>query len=391
VRHAAIGAPQPQSGGGEIRIEIISDLAGFEALRNHWQALAERTATGSQLFQHVSFVAHWARHYLSPEMRLFIVTARRDGKLMLVLPLVRQKRFGIDMLRFMGAPVAQFSDLIEDAGVDDALRARIWDAVAASGADVLEVKKVRDDASFMKLGRSDGILFEEQSAPFVDLSRRVEGDQPGPAYSAKMRSSHRRRIRRLTEQGELRIVSVASGAAAAELAAAAIAMKRDSLAHAGIVSPTVADPRFAAFFKSIAADQDCETPLRVTTLSLNGAPLGIDLSFDGKQRSFGHVLATNAQSDALGAGQVLIHAVFAAALARGSSLFELNAPADAYKMQHADGAVAVRSFAFPFTRKGALYARLVLKRGLPGAKKLLRLLPTGAARGVIARLAGSGR
>ncbi len=363
--------------GGSLKIALVMDRKGFASLRDEWTALFERVADPQQVFQSHAFLDCWARHYLDDRMTLSILTGRVDGRLVMVWPLVRRRHAGLDTLGFMGAPVAQFGDLLIEKSSDAEMWLGAgWAAVRGLGADLFEARKIRADSAFSRCPIGDRTLaYDHQEAPFTDLDRRVGGDEPGNVYSAKERSNYRRHLRRLAERGKIAFHDHLPGAEAAKLAAQAIVLKREWLSRNSILSPTVADPRFEAFFRDIAADSENGSPLRVSVVECDGRPIGIDLSFDCKGRAFGHVLATDPGYEREGVGGILVHRVFANARQRGNAVFDLLAPADPYKLQHADGSTSVRDIVVPFTLRGRLFSELVPGRLKPLMKAVVRLLP----------------
>lgn len=377
---AAAGRDKPPARkNADIGIALVTSLDDFAAMRGEWDALFERSALPQQVFQSFTFLWHWARHYLDAKSALSIVIGRMDGRLVMVWPLVRRRWLGLDTLRFMGVPVAQFGDVLVDGDQDAAILLRAgWDAVIGLNADFLEARKVRADSVFAAVGfRGEGILLDSARAPFAELHNRVGTDGPGSAYSARERSNYRRRVRRLAEHGAVVFREYGPGAEAGACADAAVAMKKKWLDHHAIVSPTIADPRFTAFFNDLALDADGGSPLRVSTIECDGRPVGIDLSLDCKGHAFGHVIATDLSFEREGVGRVLVHQVFANARRRGNRIFDLLTPADLYKMQHADGMVCVEDIAFPFTLRGRLMCDVGLKRVLPVVKSLAKRLPAG--------------
>ncbi|WP_457581640.1 GNAT family N-acetyltransferase [Ensifer canadensis] len=361
--------------GKNLQINFVTSLQGLEALHTEWDDLFERTAGPQQVFQRHIFLRHWARHYLDPRTRLCIVTGRLHGRLVTLWPLVRRRRFGLDTVSFMGAPVAQFSDVLVETGENrDALLEAGWNAVASLGADLFEARRVRADAALCGSAIPTGAgLPGDVQAPFASLSRRVAADGPGIAYSARERSNFRRRLRRLREHGDITFTEPEPGSTAVAAAATAITIKKNWLLENAILSPTVMDSRFQAFFEGLAGDADAG--LHASTIACDGRPIGVDLSFDCKGHTFGHVLATDPGYDREGLGRLLIHRTFAAAAHRGSRVFDLLAPADGYKMQHADGLVAVSDYSFAFSWRGWLLRELVMARLQPAIKALAKRLP----------------
>ncbi|MBM3093687.1 GNAT family N-acetyltransferase [Ensifer sp. T173] len=372
--------PSSQLLGDNLQISCVTSLEGFEALHKEWDDLFERTAEPQQVFQRHIFLRHWARHYLDPKTQLCILIGRIDGRLVTLWPLVRRRKLGFDVLGFMGAPVTQFGDVLVEAGENrHALLEAGWNAVASLGADLFEARRVRADAALCgSVIPSGASLPGDVQAPFASLSRRVTADGPGIAYSARERSNYRRRLRRLREHGDITFTEPEPGSTAATAAAAAITIKKNWLLENAILSPTVMDSRFQAFFEDLAGDPGAG--LCASTIACDGRPIGVDLSFDCKGHTFGHVLATDPGYDREGLGRLLIHRTFAAAADRGSRVFDLLAPADGYKMQHADGLVAVSDYAFAFSWRGWLLRELVMARLQPAAKVLAKRLPSALVR-----------
>lgn len=228
-----------------IALSLIETPAGFLALEREWNSLFARVGRPHQLFQSHVMLRHWLSHYLCEGDRLAVICARREGRLVMAWPLVRQRRLGFVTLRFMGGPIAQFSDVLAEDEPD--LLAAGWQAVMASGADMLEIRKLRDDARLAVAAfPTEVVVTEREQAPFAECDRRVGADGPGPAYSPRDRSNHRRRLRRLSELGDVVVSAVEPGPSAAMMAREAVGLKRRGLAGQGIFSrpwPTRASRR----------------------------------------------------------------------------------------------------------------------------------------------------
>lgn len=365
-----------------LRLGLVDDLEAFLALREEWDALFERAALPHQVFQSHVVLRHWAAHYLDAQTRLSIVTLRRDGRLVMVWPLVRQRRFGMVTLRFMGIPIAQFGDVLVEGAGDEALLLEMgWRAVRALRADIFEARKLRADSVLARSGLLAGAAATEQiEAPFACLARRVGQDGPSQAYPARERSNHRRRLRRLAERGPLTFDLVAPGAEAAQLAGEAVTMKQAALRRHGIIAPAISDPRFQCFFRDAAGDAAGGSPLRIALIRCAGQPIGIDLSLDCKGTSFGHVIASHPDHGRGGVGSILIQHSFAGAKARGNTVFDLLGPADPYKLEHADGTTRVADLALPLSLKGRIACGLGLQRLRPALKTAVKRLPAPLTR-----------
>jgi CelD/BcsL family acetyltransferase involved in cellulose biosynthesis len=373
-------------------IAIIDNLRDFLALRDEWDALFSRAALPQQVFQSHVVLRHWATHYLDAQTRLSIVTMRREGRLVMIWPLIRQRRFGVDTLRFMGIPIAQFGDvLVEPGDGAQALLQAGWKAVRSLGGDIFEARKLRADSALALSGVLGGAVERDRlAAPLADLAFRVGQDGPSQAYRPRERSNHRRRLRRLTERGPISFSCVWPGPEASALVEQAVAMKQATLQRHGIIAPTISDPRFMAFFRDLAGDDAGGSPLRIALICCADKPVGIDLALDCKGTSFGHVIATNPDHERGGLGGILIHHSFASAKDRGNAIFDLLAPADPYKLEHADGQTGVSDLALPLSLKGRIACSLGLAKLRPALKATLKRLPAPVTRR-IAAWAASGK
>lgn len=345
---------------------------GFGDLRNDWNALFDRIAKPHQLFSSYIFLSTWIESYGDQYSELLVVAAYVGDELVAAMPLAAQRSVWLDRLQLMGSPVAQFGDILIDPDHAADAAPAVWAAITALNADLLEARRIRQDSALWPLWHEHGRVVERQQSPFACLAKRVEAGEPGSAYSAKERSGFRRRRRRLGERGEVTFRTYESGAVASELAARAVAMKVASLRQAGVVSTAVRSHGFADFFRRLAAKPD--NGLLISTIELSGRPIGIDLSFLCKGTAFGHVLATDMEFERDGVGSLLIHGVFANAQAAGTGTFDLLAPADPYKMRHADGLTNVESRVYAFTAKGWALGTFWYGLVLPQARKAAKLL-----------------
>lgn len=356
-----------------IRIHVLKGVKEFKDLRAEWDELYKRAAKPHHVFQSHTFLRHWIECYLGDEARLVVICGWLKNQLAMVWPLVIRRKMGVDIVTFMGAPVAQFFDvLVEDHEERSLLLNEGWKALLALEADVFVGNNIRQDTLIHSCEVMSPVeLPGRTTAPYAMLSIRVDGEDPGRAYSARERSNYRRRLRRAGDFGQISFSSLQPGAEASVTACKAISFKNRSLLKKSIWSPTVSDPKFRLFFERLATDPDAA--LRVSTINCDGTEIGVELSFDCNGHTFGHVLATDPDKSLEGIGSVLILRAFISAAARGTHTFEMMAPADQYKMRHADGEISVSHLAVAFTMKGRLYRDIYLKNVQPVAKIIAKM------------------
>lgn len=358
-------------------LALVTDRAQFEALEPEWNALFGLAGRPWQVFQTFNWLWHWTNHYLDEGSTLSIVTGRREDRLVMVWPLVLRRISGLRQLSWMGEPVSEYGDVLAEEAPDtrDLLR-QAWNLVKSLEADVVYLRKIRDDAAILPfLAETDAISTAVSSAPYLDLASADSFETCQQRYSAKTRSSHRRHLRRLNELGSVTFEQHMQGPVARDLVSRALTMKRDWLAQRGRLSRVLQDRRFGRFLEDVAQGCTRPTGARISAVRCNGEPIGVEISFACKRHVFGHVLAHDAAFQKQGVGGILAQYSIRTAHEQGQFVFDLLAPDDAYKMNWADACTGLRDCAIPISRVGVIYVRLWLRFARRWLKSLANRMP----------------
>src|SRR5581483_437678 len=297
--------------------------------------------------------------------------------------LVFRRVAGLGVLQWMGEPASQYGDVLaEDLADGPELMRRAWGFIAARlGADALHLRKVRADAAVAPLLRELGAMqVAAAEAPYLDLASAPDFASYEQRYTGKARKNRRRLLRRLAERGPLAVERLTDGPQARAAARKGIELKRTWIEKTGRVSPAFADERFAAFFADVAEGRSRPVGCGVTVLKSAGAPAGIaiDLTCNGHRAA--HVIVHDPQLDRFSAGTLLLEAWIKGACADGAATFDLLAPAYAYKLDWADGSVAVGDFAHGVTLAGRAYVGVYLARVRGALKAAVEAWPRAVAR-----------
>lgn len=372
-----------------IELELITTRSAFDALEADWNALFERAGRSAQIFQTFNWNWHWANHYLGSSyggiagLDLSVITARRDGKLIMVWPLVAERVRGIRQIFWMGEPVSQYGDVILDDIPDrlDVLRAG-WDYLLSHArGDVLRLRRVRADALVAPLLAETGALASNlQTAPFLDLASAATFEDYEQRYASRWRRNRRRLMRRLEEQGDVRFERVRGGMRARDLAVAALELKSQWLADRGLVSQAISDPRMARFFAAAAEARSHDTGCVVSGLSCNGETAALEIAFACKDRLAMHVIVFNLKYEKAGAGALLTEQGLKDAFKEGFATLDMMAPGDNYKLDWADASVEVADWSHPLSLKGRVYARFYLGMVRSQIKSAMTAMPQSLRR-----------
>jgi hypothetical protein len=266
--------------------EVICERAGLDALEPEWNDLFRRAGRSTQLFQCFNWNWHWANHYLSGVVgthggpTLAIFTVRREGRLVMLWPLVLERAAGLRVLRWMGEPVSQYGDvLVEDLPDSLRLMHQAWRFIAARlGADVVCLRKVRADAAVAPLLRDLGMQQTAVAeAPYLDLASAPDFAGYELRYTAKARSA-----RRLAASEQGRDDRAPHRWRRGQAPAGRRAQARVDQTH----GPPVAGlgDSAAAFFADIAEGRVRPAGCGVTVLKSNGAPAGIAIDITCGER-----------------------------------------------------------------------------------------------------------
>jgi CelD/BcsL family acetyltransferase involved in cellulose biosynthesis len=373
----------------DIDIELITGRAAFDALEAEWNALFERAGRSAQVFQSFNWNWHWANNYLDDApggirgLMLSVVAGRKDGKLVMIWPLVSERVRGITQIFWMGEPVSQYGDVLVDNIPDalECLRAGWQFLKSRARGDVVRLRRVRADAVIAPLLEEIGALASnKQVAPFLDLSSAPDFAAYEQRYSSRSRRNRRRLARRLEEAGDVTFERHKGGAKAAELAVQALDLKALWLQDRGLVSHAIADPRMRCFFRDAVTDSTRSTNSVVSALICNGDPAALEVSFTCKGRLAMHVIVFNLAYEKSGAGVLLLEQSIRDGYTDRLSSYDMLAPGDNYKLDWSDATVEVQDWSRPLTLAGQTYARLYLGLVRPHMKAVIEAMPQALRR-----------
>ena len=133
-----------------MNVVALDDDGALDRLADEWGALFD-AAPAATPFQSWEWARAWWSH--RRRGRLLILTARQDGELVGLLPLVLASYGPARRVRFLGAPEADYQELLALPAHADAVRDAFarWLAGAARAWDVIDLSDVREDSALATL------------------------------------------------------------------------------------------------------------------------------------------------------------------------------------------------------------------------------------------------
>ena len=369
-------------------LAFVTERAGFDSLETEWNQLFEASAQPSQMFLSFNWLWHWCNHYLAGQS-LSILTGRRDGRLVMIWPLVKWRVHGLSVLSFMGEPMSQYGDVLVEAAPDtpDCMRMAWAFLKSRSGADFVRLGKVRTDSAIASLlMEAGGRITDTQVAPYLDLSNANGYAEYEKRYSGSSRKKRRNLIRRLADLGPLTVKEVTGGPEARTLVEFAIPLKRKWLVSRGLVSRAYSDDRITRFFGDVAEAAHKPAGCLVTVIRSAGRPAAVTIALLHKDGLGLHILVHDPDFDKLSAGTLLIEHNIRSAADRGLGCYDFLAPGDAYKLGWADASVEVNDWVLALSLAGRAYTRLYLAGMRECVKAAVAALPSPLRRMLAARI-----
>jgi CelD/BcsL family acetyltransferase involved in cellulose biosynthesis len=264
-----------------LRYEHVTTVEAFRNLESRWRALDASNITITSPFQSFGWLDCWVDAHLveaddtheTPDLAI-VCGYDPDGDLVLVLPLMMCSSRAIRQLTWLGAPLAQYGDVLMDAqhASSDVIEQGLAYAIDTFRPDVICLSKVRSDAAIARyLQERPGSVVESETARFVTLLPEHASSGTTASNSAKARKNRRRQLRRLNEQHDVAFTQQPCGAKMAATARAGLAMKRAWLNDRGLVSAALQCSCADRFFikaaqradTGLARDNQSETPATI--------------------------------------------------------------------------------------------------------------------------------
>ncbi len=364
-----------------VDLGLVRTRAAFDALEADWNALFAEAGRSEHMFLTFNWLWHWANHYLPASAELAIVTGRRDGRLVLVWPLLIERPAGLRQLAFMGAPVSQYGDVLVATDHLDLLEQAWAFVLQTAKPDLVRLTKLRADATLAPLLTAKGFrVTSAEEAPAASLSAAATYPDFEQRFSSKLRKNRSRQLRRLQERGPVEIKVLAGTPQSAGAARATMTLKRGWLNSRGLISKAFADVRIDAFFADAVSSTTRPCGVAISVLSSNGECADVSVSVTCKGRRAIHILAYALKFEKVGAGNHHLEVALQTAYADGIEIYDFLAPRHAYKMEWADTVVSVADHALALSPLGKLYADIYLARVREGIKRAVKTLPRGVTR-----------
>jgi len=293
------------------------------------------------------------------------------------LPLCLDKRMGLKIVRVLGAPLSQYSDLLcEENYLADAIPVIESELAAIGDVDVFVFSRVRDDAriaALLSALRAERSL--ESAAPYADLTK-FNGFDQYLRGNWKAHRDRRRLRRRATASGPLTFEVCSSPSRAAELTRHAIDLKRRWLPGLHRWFGTLASDEWCGALVNAVNVPDASTQPVVTALHSGNRLAAIEVGFVHRQRYSAFLGALDPFFRDWSPTQLLMEDTVAWCFRNEIEVYDLLPPDDRYKAKWTTDKMPVADWTVPRSIKGKLYVEIFEK----ALNRFIRRLSLGVQR-----------
>lgn len=384
---AGLGPTEP------IEVVLLDASGQFGAYKDAWQKLEQVTP------QPCFFELYaWCGHAAEVLSRTFpgryiplVAIGLRNGAVVALWPLSRQKRSGIWQLRPLDDPFGQFAGMLyADAAAAQQLVEKTLSIVREKRfADVLRIDRVLEgsplETALMKFGASRR---GEVGAPFIDARPWPTFDALKSSRNKKTMKNLRNSMNRLSKAGHHEHLVATGDQKAAEIIRETLRLRSEWLDAKGLTAPQF---RSAAHEDILFGGNAWQLDSMRTGFELvcDGKPIAYQWGFLHQNRYYAYMSATNPDAVLLSPGRLHLAFVVSESIRRGVEGIEMLTPASDYKMVWTDTARRLLDMAMPLSARGRLQDLLWERSLRPMLKAGFYAMPAFIRRRAVATDAAS--
>ncbi len=344
---------------------LIGSVEIIEKISDEWIELCEEGASNEPFFR-----PEWFRAFVKIfEKEILLITVRKSGKLVAVLPLVKKREMlhGIPVMKLSGIfnLQSQRFDLIHttDESEKDAVLNALWQEIKRQSKwNVFETRLTYKNswiADLLKIAKNENYktgVWEMDDAPFVSLPQGTDKQQLIENYFKSLSKNRRKllskNLRHLQEIGKVEFC-VTRGYSK-ELIEKYFALEAQSWkARAG--TDVNSDEKITKLHENFARECSAKNALFVHELKLDGKTIAMYLSiaFD-ENRTIGWKMSFDENYAKFSPGNVLFKEVLSECMRQNSTELDMLSPSNYNKKLFASG-----------TREHAAF--YIFQKGISGA------------------------
>jgi CelD/BcsL family acetyltransferase involved in cellulose biosynthesis len=361
-------------------LSLVTTIHSLVALESQWQELELSCKNSPSVFLSYAWVSSWVKTYISDNSKaeLCIITGFEDSKLVFVLPLMKQRRGPVTVLRWLSEPSCQYGDALVSVGQNS----NIWLGNALhfikrlKGIDIIRLRHVRADANiqgFCLTNMHDARLRER--APFLDLTAYPNDESYDARYTPTQRKRRKKIRKELEQRGPLEFRILPNGTLTDSAMAEATKEKNEWLEERGRHNQILKCGNHLKFLKEMSRSSGSTFEMVTSELRAGDKPVSWEIGFNFCGTHFAYITShVNALTD-LSPGRLHMDLSQRHCIKQGLQKFDLMVPHDAHKESWSSGCVETNDYYVPLTLWGRVFGQVYLRMLRPALRRIYYRTP----------------
>ena len=364
-----------------MQISVITDLNGMKSLEVEWNHLFDDI---KEKFYFYGFSWNWhaCQHFVKKRrLGLRIIVGRVDGRVVLIWPLVVVRFFGWQIVKWLGSQTLEYHDLlVRDEPEKHRWLASAWSHMRSEfKADAVLLECVRDGAEVISiLGQQPSTVRLYDYAPSVEWEDWKGWPEYFSSLSRKLRTDHRRQLKRLEATGAVSLERVESDATCKDVIEWMFVQKQVWSESKGTEQFWASVPEYPDFLKAAAETAQKSGNLFVATLEQNQTLIAALFGFCAGSNMALWKMTYDSKWETYSPGRVLWIKALEWSYDAGHKICDFMPRAYPFKYRFTKRHTAVRMYYIPFTFWGRIFVLLHASRLRSFLRPLANLLKKSA-------------
>jgi CelD/BcsL family acetyltransferase involved in cellulose biosynthesis len=380
----AFAHEQSRSGTATWQVILVRRVAELDGWADAWRRLDRRSTASFVFFQSHDWCRQWWRQQSLPGHEPAVFLVFEEGRLIAVLPMMQTRSAGVKILRPLGEPHTQYSNLLTEEGLlPDGAASALRQAISASGADLVLLHYVPEGSPLrMVLPPSSRAAELGNVSLQYDLSAHGCADSYDKSADKKLRQLRRRADTYLSKHGPLSLkVLKPADPGYAEAVRDCIAMKMVWISETARNLDGLGQRDHAAFLASLPGGELLDGGI-VFALMSGDVAIAYQTGFLQRGQYYLYTAGFDWSLRAFSPGMVLIDMTMRWLIDKGVATFDMMGNPSGYKERLANRQTQLDGHVLPLTLKGAAYGKLWSRKLRPVLRAVYHRLPVGLRHGL---------
>jgi len=365
-----------------MNFSIVNTETSFYGLEKEWQDMCTRST--HYYFQTFQWMVNWWVYFgQKRDSKLHIVVAREGDTIVFIWPLIIERKRSWKILRWMGADINDYCDVLIDDSVESPLEyvTAAWNVLKSTEkVDLVEFDKVRADSVMVPfLQQHKFFCTGKNTAPYIRLNRWENWEDYFNHFKKNLRvKTHARHVRALQKKGNVSFITNDTKQIK-KIIDIVIQQKIDRFVEKG-QSGILEDEVFPEYLLAVANMAKTQNTIHLAVLYLDETIIACHLGFLYQGRLYWYIPSFNQEYSKYSPGRILLEEIIQWCFQNNIAMFDFLLGDERYKYQWTDEDITICSFSTSLSLKGLLYCKWNSGKLKPFMKKVFNSLPGGLKR-----------